>query len=238
MARGGPRLSRAAARSARWCAVRGAWWCAARGRRAEGLANAPGRLVPRGPLRAVQPGGPGRVRGARRAGVAGNVDQATWRIHARRLQYPSPVPTRPQGRRGPVPVTTGPPTTRPSGPGEHENQQGHQTDGEARHAHSHAQAAVMTTRVPAEQVGGRARHHENAARYDHHGADHREGNDKPHPPGRGGIGAHRSTIASRYASRKPYGQVRPSRLVLRRSPGSLRAGRVRTPRRVGDTLGP
>jgi hypothetical protein len=129
MVRREPRFARAAARSAArsawWCAVRSAWWCATRGRRAKGLASTPGRLGPHGPLRAVESGGPGRVRGAWRARVAGNVDQATWRIHAGRLQYPSPLPARPRGRRRPVPVTSGPPATRPSGPGKRENQQGH-----------------------------------------------------------------------------------------------------------------
>ena len=101
-------------------------------------------------------------------------------------------------------LVTGGAAARP-GPGERENQQGDQAHREARHAQSHAQTGDRTTGAPADQVGDRARHHENPAGHDHHGADHREGNDKPHPPGRGGIGAHRSTIASRYAARKPLG---------------------------------
>jgi len=196
----------------------------------EGLAGTAGRLGPHiplggsplggsplggSPLGGVEPGRSGRACGTRRARVARNVDQATRRIHARRFQHSAALLARPPGRRRPAPVPGGPTTARPSGPGERENQQGHQANREARHAHGHAQAGVMTTRGPADQVASRAPHHEKPARNDHHGAGHREGNDKPHPSGRGGIRAHRSTIASRYAPRKPYGQVRPSRLAFR-----------------------
>jgi hypothetical protein len=223
----GPRLARPAARRA------------ARRRRPERLLSTLGSRGSHGPAGSVEAGGSCRAaRGTRRARVAGNVDQATRRIHARRVQHPSPLPARPLIGRRPAPVTGGA-AARPPGPGERENQQGHQSHREACHAQSHAQAGDMTTGVPGARVGaGRARHHQNPARHDHHGADHREGNDKPHPPGRGGIGAHRSTIASQYAPRKPYGQARPLRLAFRRSPQGIRAGRGRPLRYADDTLGP
>jgi hypothetical protein len=210
------------------CLVSGPWWrrsraarrrpgrarlaarCAARHRRPERL---PSTRRPRRPCRprpVGEPGGPGRSRGARCSPVAGHVDQAARRVHGRRVQHPPPLTARPRRRRRAVPVTSGPVAGRapgPSGPGERENQQRNQADDETRHAQSHEGDA--TARAPADQVGGRARHDQDPARHNHHGADHRQRSDKPHPPGRGGIRAHRSTIASRFASRKPYRHVRP-----------------------------
>jgi hypothetical protein len=97
-----------------------------------------------------------------------------------------------------VPVTGGPVPGRTPfhpGPGERENQQRNQANRETGSAERHAQL-------------GLASDHEDPAHHDHPGTDHRHGGDKPHPPGRGGIRAHRSTIASWFAPRKPYGQVR------------------------------
>jgi hypothetical protein len=209
-----PGLASAAARSTA---------CRRRPERLTGTLSPRGTLRPRGPHRpwtVRRPGGPGRSRGscgARRASVAGDVDQPARRIHGRRVQHPSPLTARPRRGRRAVPVTSGLMASRapgPPGPGERGNQQRNQADRETRHAQGHTQAGDMITRAPAEQVGGRARHHENPARHDHDGADHRQGNDKPHPSGRGGIRAHRSTIASRFAPRKPYRQVHPLRLAL------------------------
>jgi hypothetical protein len=186
-----------------------------------------------------EPGGPGRSRGAWRAPVAGHVDQAARRVHGRRVQHPVPLTARSRGRRRTVPVTSGPAARRaPSGPGERENQQRHQPDDETRHAQSHAQAGEMTARAPIDQVGGHARHDQDPARHDHHRADHRQGDDKPHPPGWDGVRAHRSTIASRFAPRKRSWQVRPSRLPIGDATAEPFGEPWLSPRNPGDTLWP
>jgi hypothetical protein len=223
-ARGRPRLAGPAARYA------------ARRRRLASTLRPGGRCGPR-PVR--EPGGPGRSRGAWRAPVAGHVDQAAWRVHGRRVQDRVPLTARSRRRRRPVPVTSGPAARRASsGPAERENQQRSQPDDETRHAQSYAQAGEMTARVPADQVDGPARHDQDPARHDHHRADHRQGNDKPHPPGWDGVRAHRSTIASRFAPRKPYWQVRPSRLPLGAAAAEPFGQPRLSPRNPGDTLWP
>jgi hypothetical protein len=213
---------------------------AARHRRPERL---PGTRRPRSPCRprpVGEPGGPGRSRGARCAPVAGHVDQAARRVHGRRIQHSPPLTARPRRCRA-VPVTRGPVAGRAPGlsrPGERENQQRNQADDETRHAQSHAETGDATVRAPADQVGGRARHDQDPARHDHHGADYRQRGDKPHPPGRGGIRAHRSTIASRFAPRKPYRQVRLSRLALGAVTTESFGELWPSPRSPGDTLWP
>ena len=123
----GPRASRRRRRGRR--AAR----CGGRHGRPEPLPSTWGAQGPHGPLGSVEAGGSCRAgRGGWRARVAGNVDQATLRIHVRRVQCPSPRPARPLVRRPPVPVT-GAAAARP-GPGERENQQGDQAHREARHA--------------------------------------------------------------------------------------------------------
>ena len=219
--------------------VRPAARCAARHRRPERLASTLRPRGPRSPRTVGEPGGPGRSGCARRARVAGNIDQAARRIYGRRVQHPSPLTARPRGRRRTSPVTSGPAAARaPSAPGEREEHERDQANRETCHAQSHAQAGDMAAGAPADQVGGCARHHENPARQDHYGADHRQGDDKPHPPGRGGIRAHRSTIASWFAPRKPYRQGPPITTCLQdRSPRSLPG--LWAPRRTaGDTLWP
>jgi len=184
--------------------------CAARHRRPERLAIAPGARGPGSPRAVGRPWRPGRCRGARCARVAGHVDQPARRIHGRRVQRPPPVTAGPGGSRHMAAVTSLPAVSRapgPDDPDEREEHQRNQANREARCAQSQTQAGDMAARTRADQVGGRACHHEKPARHDHHGADHRQGHDKPHPPGRDGISAHRSTIASRFAPRKPYRQV-------------------------------
>jgi hypothetical protein len=223
-ARGRPGLARPAAR------------CAARRRRLASTLR-PGGPCGSRPVR--EPGRLGRSRGARRAPVAGHVDQAARRVHGRRLQHPVPLTVRSRGRRRTVPVTSGPaPRWAPSGPAERENQQRNQPNDETRRAQSHAQAGEMTARTPTDRVSSRARHDQDPARHDHHRADHRQGNDKPHPPGWDGVRAHRSTIASRFAPRKPYWQVRPSRLPLGAATAEPFGEPWLSPRNPGDTLWP
>jgi hypothetical protein len=169
----GPRWRRSRAARRRPGLARPATRCAARHRR---LAST---LRPGGPcgLRPVgEPGGPGRSLGARRAPVAGHVDQAARCVHGRRVEHRLPRPARSRGCRRTVPVTSGPVACRaagPSGPGERENQQRNQPNDETRDAQRHAQAGEMTARAPANQVGDRTRHDQNPARRDHHRAKHR-----------------------------------------------------------------
>ena len=181
--------------------------CATRRRRPERLASSlrPGR--PDTPRRVVEPGGPGRSGGAGRARIARNIDQAARRIHGRRVQHPLALATRPRRRRRTAPVTGRPAAGRPAASSGPEKQQGNQANRETRYGQRRAQAGDMA-------AGALSGDHEDPARHDHHGADHRQGGGKPHPPGTGGIRAHRSTIASWFAPRKPYGQVRPSRLAF------------------------
>jgi hypothetical protein len=181
--------------------------CATRRRRPERLASIlrPGR--PDVPRRVVEPGGPGRACGAGRARITRDIDQATRRIHGRRVQHPLALATRPRRRRRTAPVTGRPAAGRPAASSGPEKQQGNQANRETRYGQRRAQAGDMA-------AGTLSRDHEDPARHDHHGADHRQGGGKPHPPGTGGIRAHRSTIASWFAPRKPYGQVRPSRLAF------------------------
>ena len=212
---------------------------AARHRRPERLRSTRRPRRPGRPRLVGEPGGPGRSGGARCAPVAGRVDQTARRVHGRRVQRPPPATARPRGPRRAVPVTGRPVAGRtpgPPGPGERENQQRNHADDETRYAQSHEGDA--TVRAPADQVGGRARHDQDPSRHDHHGADHRQRGDKPHPPGRGGVRAHRSTIASRFAPRKPYRQVRPSRLVLGAVTAEPFGELWPSPRNPGDTLWP
>jgi hypothetical protein len=238
----------------RSCLVSGPWWrrsraacgrpglarSAARGAgRRRRLASTLRRGGPCGPRTVREAGGPGRSRGARRTPVAGHVDQAARRVHGRRIQHLTPLTVRSRGRRRAVPVTSGPAARRaPSDPGQRENQQRNQPDDQTRHAQSHAQAGEMTAGAPTDQMGDRARHDQDPARHDHHRADHRQGNDKPHPPGWDGVRAHRSTIASRFAPRKQYRQVRLSRLPLGTATAEPFGEPWLSPRNPGDTLWP
>ena len=236
----GPRWRRPHPARRRRGPVRPAARCA-RHRLPERLAST---LRPRGPHRprtVGEPRGPGRSRGARRARVAGNIDQAARRIHGGRVQDPPPLTARPRRRRRTPPVTSGPAAPRgPEScpPGEREEHQRNQAKRETCHAQSHAHTGDMAAGAPAQPVGGGARHHENPARHDHHGADHRQGNDKPHPPGWGGIRAHRSTIASWFAARKPYRQVRLSRLASGIGHREAFGGSGRRRGHASDTLWP
>jgi hypothetical protein len=167
---------------------RAAGWAARRGR-PERLASAlRSRRRPRGDVGSRRPG---RSRGTRRPRVARNIDQATGRVHGGRIQHPLPPPPpftgRPGRPRGPVPVTSGPAASPSPAPGERENYPGDQANRETRHDQGHAQEGDMTARAPADQMGGHARDDQDSARYDHQRADHPQGDDKPHPPGRGGI---------------------------------------------------
>ena len=192
----GPRWRRPHAARRRLGLARRAVRYAARHRRPERLASTLRPRGPRSPRGTLETGGPRGSRGARRAHVAGHVDQAARRVHARRVQHASPLTTRPRGRRRTMPVTGGlaaarspkpPKALAPPALGDRENQQRNQADHETRYTQSHAQAGHMEAGAAARQVGSRARDRENPARQDHHGADHRQGNDKPHPPGRDGI---------------------------------------------------
>ena len=177
--------------------------CTTRIRLPECLASTLRSRRPHGARGGVGTEGPGRSRRAGRARIARNIDQAAGRIHRRRIQHPPPLTAWSRWRRRTVPVTGGPAAGRTSvhpGLGERENQQRNQADRETGHAESHAQV-------------GLARGHGDPAHHDHPGTEHRHGGDKPHPCVRGGIRAHRSTIASWFAPRKPYGQVRRIRVA-------------------------
>jgi hypothetical protein len=109
-------------------------------------------------------------------------------------------------------VTARPAVARPPGPGEREDQQGHQPDRKARRDYGHAQRLGVAAEAAVQQMRSGAGDHRSPARHDHYRTQHRQGDEEPPLPRGGGIRAHRSTIASPFAPRKPYGQVRPSRL--------------------------
>jgi len=164
-----------------------------------------------------------------RATVPGHVDQAAGRVHVRRIQYgrpagprsavtasrvrragPEPLLAAPRGRRlrarAPLPVVRHVPGT-PGGPdpGEGEHHQDHQPERDARRDHVQPDPGHVRRRAPAQKPHDRVREHQDDTRHDRHGGRHRQQDDQSHPPGRGGIRAHCSTIASRLPPRKPYG---------------------------------
>jgi hypothetical protein len=135
---------------------------------------------------------------------------------------PGPIAILPGGCRGAMPVgrrrpavgpgLPGPTLTpgRPPSPREGDYQHGHQANSDACRAQGQAKDGDVTSRTSADHVHGRAHDHENQAQQDRSSAHHRQADDEPHPPG-GGIRAHWSTIASRFAPRKLYRQARPLR---------------------------
>jgi hypothetical protein len=100
---------------------------------------------------------------------------------------------------------------RPGGePPDGEQHQDHQAEGDSGHDHVKPypdQAIRRDRRVPGDVPHDHARGHQEGTDHDRRGSRDRQDDDEPHPPGRGGVGAHWSTIASRLPARKPYGQL-------------------------------
>jgi hypothetical protein len=82
------------------------------------------------------------------------------------------------------------------GPPDCEKHQDHQAERNARDRHAQACADEMAGRVLGGGSHDNADDHENGAEHGRHSSRDREGDDQPHPPDGGGIGAHCSTIAS------------------------------------------
>jgi len=120
------------------------------------------------------------------------------------------------------------PTLAPGGPPaprEGEYQQGRQANDDARRAEGQAEGGDMIGGTTADHVRGRAHDDESQAERDRYRAHDRQGDDERHPSG-GGIRAHWSTIASRFARRKPYRQARALRIVVGGA-AAYRGGRYR-----------
>ena len=166
--------------------------------------------------------------GSRIGGVTWHVEQAARRVDGRGVQHllfakacggaaSWLTVAAPGTRLAPsVPVAVGRPGALLTGrvarrgpvPREQEDHQDDQAERHARRGHAHADSGDMADWVAGEQPYCRAHDHEENAEHDRDGARDRQGNDKPYPPGGGGVRAHCSTIASRLLPRKPYGQVR------------------------------
>jgi hypothetical protein len=92
-------------------------------------------------------------------------------------------------------LSTGLLSTRPPD-GEH--QQGHQAQRDTRRGDVKSQPG---------HVRGLVRGLQDGADQDRYGGRHRQDDDEPYPPGRGGSRAHCSTIASPLTARKPNGHL-------------------------------
>jgi hypothetical protein len=120
-------------------------------------------------------------------------------LHGRCLtqSVPGTLPFPGPGRfRGPPP--SGPATDKP------EQHQHHDSENEPDARKIQPEPHQARIGVPGDKPGD----HQEHASHQHHGAQCRRGDDYPRPASRGLIRAHRSTIASRYVSRKPYAQER------------------------------
>jgi hypothetical protein len=98
----------------------------------------------------------------------------------------------------------------PSGapdPRDGEHHEDHQAESDARRDDVQPQPGQMSGLALGHHPHDRADGNQDGAGHDRHGGRHRQDDDEPHPPGRGGSRAHCSTIASRLPARKPNGEL-------------------------------
>ena len=150
-----------------------------------------------------------------RAALPGRVDEPAGCVHVRGVQQGRPPGTRcavapgvpgvSLGGRGGLGAVGSAPVIRPACPrpgsapppgGEHHED--HQAERDARRDEVKSQPGL---------VRGLVHGHQDGADRHRYGGRHRQHDDEPYPPGRGGSRAHCSTIASRLAARKPNGQL-------------------------------
>jgi hypothetical protein len=92
-------------------------------------------------------------------------------------------------------------------PRDREHHQNHQAEGNARRDDVQSQPGQMSRLALGYHPHDRSSGDQDGADHDRHGGRHRQDDDEPHPPGRGGFRAHGSTIASRLPARKPNGRL-------------------------------
>jgi hypothetical protein len=92
-------------------------------------------------------------------------------------------------------------------PPDGEHHQDHQPERDARRHDIQSDPGHMRGLVLGHHAHDHAGGYQDGADHDRYGGRHRQGDDEPHPPGRGGSRAHCSTIASRLPARKPNGQL-------------------------------
>jgi hypothetical protein len=92
-------------------------------------------------------------------------------------------------------------------PPDDEHHQDHQPERDARRHDIQSEPGHMRGLVLGYHAHDHAGGYQDDADHDRYGGRHRQGDDEPHPLGRGGSRAHCSTIASRLPARKPNGQL-------------------------------
>ncbi len=152
-----------------------------------------------------------------RAALPGRVDEPAGCVHVRGVQQGRPpgtrcavapgVPTAPAGGRHGLGAGGSAPVIRPARPRPGSARPPDPPDGEHHQDHAERDARRGDVKSQPGHVRGLVHGHQDGADHDRYDGRHRQDDDDPYPPGRGGSRAHCSTIASRLAARKPNGQL-------------------------------